>query len=167
MFAKLLCLTICVVGAFGASCQSPKATPSYYSTTDGFFHFSTTFIVEFTLTCSNDIHDMPVYAVVNGKVLQAAVSEETTKYQISWQEEHKNAGSQTFNVEVFDEDGFAAYRKAQRNNEDVSKVKPLFLVDLRHPGISKGPWVGSEAVMTLTAGGLFYFAYTLRSHLQA
>lgn len=54
---------------------------------------------------------MAVYAVVNGKVYQAAVSEETSKYQISWQLDHDQSGSQTFEVMIYDEDGYAAYRK--------------------------------------------------------
>lgn len=54
---------------------------------------------------------MAIYGVVNGKAYQAAVLEETSKHQISWQLDHEQSGAQTFNVHIYDEDGYAAYRK--------------------------------------------------------
>ncbi len=54
-----------------------------------------------------------MYAMIGGRVVQAAVSEETAKYQISWQEEHANAHAQTIQVQVFDEDGYSQYRKVR------------------------------------------------------
>ena len=43
--------------------------------------------------------------------MPAAISEETGKYQVSWTEEHEKAGSGTYSVTIYDEDGFAAVRK--------------------------------------------------------
>jgi hypothetical protein len=48
---------------------------------------------------------------VNGKSYQLAVSEETSKYQVSWQLDHPESGSQTFDVNVYDEDKYAEYKK--------------------------------------------------------
>lgn len=59
------------------------------------------------------VQDIAIYGVVNGKVYQAAVSEETSKHQISWQLEHDQSGAQIFNVMIYDEDSFAAYRKVR------------------------------------------------------
>lgn len=59
----------------------------------------------------NCFKDMAIYGVVNGKAYQAAVLEETSKHQISWQLDHEQSGAQTFNVHIYDEDGYAAYRK--------------------------------------------------------
>lgn len=56
---------------------------------------------------------MAVFGIVNGRVYQAAISEETSKHQISWQLEHEQSGAQTFDVHIYDEDGFAAYRKVR------------------------------------------------------
>lgn len=54
---------------------------------------------------------MAVYGIVHGRVYQAAVSEETSKHQISWQLEHDESAAQTFDVVIYDEDGLTAYRK--------------------------------------------------------
>lgn len=52
-----------------------------------------------------------LYGIINGKTYQIAMSEETAKHQISWQLEHDQSGAQTFNIYIYDEDGFSAYRK--------------------------------------------------------
>lgn len=57
---------------------------------------------------------MAVYGIVNGRVYQAAVSEETSKHQISWQLEHCESAAQIFDVVIYDEDGLTAYRKVLR-----------------------------------------------------
>lgn len=54
---------------------------------------------------------MAVYGIVNGRVYQAAVSEETSKHQLSWQLEHDESSAQTFEIVIYDEDGLTAYRK--------------------------------------------------------
>uniref|UniRef100_A0A9J2PMB3 Nuclear transcription factor Y subunit beta n=2 Tax=Ascaris TaxID=6251 RepID=A0A9J2PMB3_ASCLU len=156
-----------ISSTLAANCESPKYSSTTFSTTDAFFHFSTTYIVEFTLQCANNPKDMAIYGVVNGKAYQAAVLEETSKHQISWQLDHEQSGAQTFNVHIYDEDGYAAYRKAERHNEDPSKVKPLFTVDLKHPGVSKASPVASETVVTLLALAWLYVAYTFKSQLMS
>lgn len=47
---------------------------------------------------------MPFYAVINGKEYAVAVSEETARYQVSWSLPNEKAGSQTFDVKIYDED---------------------------------------------------------------
>uniref|UniRef100_A0A915CJ73 Translocon-associated protein subunit delta n=1 Tax=Parascaris univalens TaxID=6257 RepID=A0A915CJ73_PARUN len=167
MMISGLIFAIVISSTLAANCESPKYSSTTFSTTDAFFHFSTTYIVEFTLQCANNPKDMAIYGVVNGKAYQAAVLEETSKHQISWQLDHEQSGAQTFNVHIYDEDGYAAYRKAERHNEDPSKVKPLFTVDLKHPGVSKASPVASETVVTLLALAWLYVAYTFKSQLMS
>ncbi|VDN55919.1 unnamed protein product, partial [Dracunculus medinensis] len=124
-------------------CDYPKYSSATFSTTDAFFHFSTTYIVEFNLQCANNPKDMMLYGIINGKTYQIAMSEETAKHQISWQLEHDQSGAQTFNIYIYDEDGFSAYRK----------------------GVSKASPVASETVVTLLAFIVLYFAYNYKSQL--
>lgn len=54
---------------------------------------------------------MALYAEVNGKLTPAAISEETSKYQISWLEEHEKAPAGMYLVRIYDDNGYAAIRK--------------------------------------------------------
>ncbi|VDK61548.1 unnamed protein product [Onchocerca ochengi] len=133
MIWRFVILASFVIGTGAVTCESPNHSAVAFSTTDAFFHFSTTYIIEFNLQCANNVKDMAVYGVVNGRIYQAAISEETSKHQISWQLEHDESAAQTFNVVIYDDDGLTAYRKAERSHDDTSKVKSLFTVQLKHP----------------------------------
>lgn len=85
--------------------------------------------------------------------------------QVSWTEEVKKAKSGNFNINLFDEEGYAALRKAIRNNEDLGSVKPLVSVLLNHPGAYQGPWVNSEFMAAALAVIVWYSAYTFRNKL--
>uniref|UniRef100_A0A914EP10 Translocon-associated protein subunit delta n=1 Tax=Acrobeloides nanus TaxID=290746 RepID=A0A914EP10_9BILA len=163
---KLAILVCCLSATVQSLCESPKWASSSFSTTDGFFHFQTTYIVEFSLQCANNIRDASFFAVVNGKVLQAAVSEETSKYQVSWQHEHPESGSQNFDVKIFDEEQLAAYKKAERSGEDVSTVKPLFTTTHSHAGVTKNSPIASETVITVILLAAVYFAVNAKSQLK-
>ncbi|VDO44738.1 unnamed protein product [Onchocerca flexuosa] len=110
---------------------------------------------------------MAVYGIVNGRIYQAAISEETSKHQISWQLEHDESAAQTFNVVIYDEDGLTAYRKAERSHDNISKVKSLFTVQLKHPGVSKSSPIASETVVTAFALIALYIGYRFKSQLMA
>ncbi|KAI6214079.1 hypothetical protein M3Y94_00226300 [Aphelenchoides besseyi] len=93
-------------------CESPKHSSTSFSTNDAFFHYHTTVVAEFALQCANNVRDAPFYAVVDGKELSVAVSEETLHYQVSWSLPNDQAGSQTFDIQIYDEDTFEQYQKA-------------------------------------------------------
>ncbi|CAG9541132.1 unnamed protein product [Cercopithifilaria johnstoni] len=167
MIREFIIMVSFVIGAESIMCESPNHSAVTFSTTDAFFHFSTTYIIEFNLQCANNVKDMAVYGIVNGKIYQAAVSEETSKHQISWQLEHDDSAAQTFNVVIYDEDGLTAYRKTERSHGDTSKVKSLFIVQLNHPGVSKSSPIASETVITAFALIALYIGYHFKSQLMA
>ena len=149
-----------VAVALGGKCDSPKQSATTYSTTDGFFHFHTTFVAEFALTCANNVRDVPFYAVIDNKIYPMAASEETSKYQVSWYLENDAASARTFNIKVYDEDGIAAYKKNP-------STKPLFTENHNHAGLSKKSPISSETVALFIAVGALYYAIRQKSEINA
>ncbi|KAF7635762.1 hypothetical protein Mgra_00004854 [Meloidogyne graminicola] len=157
-----------VAYTLGASCQSPRHSSSGYSTQDGFFHYKTTYVMEFALQCANNYeYERSFFAVVNGRIYQLSVSEETAKYQVSWLLEHAESSSQTFDVVVFDEDKLAEYKKAVQSGDEnpLSRVTPLFTAQYYHPGVSRKTPLSSEGVCLLIALAAVYYAFNFRQEL--
>ncbi|KAE9553272.1 hypothetical protein FO519_003530 [Halicephalobus sp. NKZ332] len=159
----LVVLGFSAVSAF--SCGSPKWSSSGYSTTDGFFHFDTTYITEFTLQCNNPIKDARFYAVVKGRAYQVAHSVETSNFQVSWQLPHGESGAQSFDIEIFDDEQFAARESALRNG-DASSVKPLFTITQQHNGLSYLRTYYIETVATLLAFALLHYAHWCKTEIK-
>lgn len=65
-------------------------------------------------------------------------------------------------MNLFDEEGYAALRKAIRNGEDTSSVKPLAVVVLNHPGAYLGPWINSELLAAFLAAFVTYTAFSAK-----
>ncbi|KYO34890.1 translocon-associated protein subunit delta [Alligator mississippiensis] len=154
-------------GATGEPCPEPQVVPSYYTTSDAVIAAESVFIVEISLACKNGAQNVALYADVNGKQFPVTRGQDIGRYQVSWSTEHKLTRSGTYEVKFFDEESYSVLRKAQRNNEDVSKIQPLFTVNVEHRGAWTGPWVSSEvlaAAVGLVAG---YLALSARSRLQA
>ncbi|KTG33798.1 hypothetical protein cypCar_00015523 [Cyprinus carpio] len=57
--------------------------------------------------------------------------------------------------------------QAQRNNEDVDAIKPLFSVNVDHRGAWSGPWVSTEVLAALIGILVYYLAYSTKSAIQA
>jgi translocon-associated protein subunit delta len=51
---------------FSAGCDNPKVQASSYTSSDAQVLTHIPFIAEFTLTCSNGVSDIPLYASING-----------------------------------------------------------------------------------------------------
>ena len=84
---------------------------------------------------------------------------------MSWTEELRKARSGDFIINLFDEEGYGALRKAMRSGEDLSGVRPLSSVVLNHPGAYQGPWVNSEFMAAALAIIVWYVAFSAKSKL--
>ena len=77
-------------------------------------------------------------------------------------------------MSIYDEDGFASLRKAQRSTEggeggaakEAAAVEALATVSVSHGGVWKGAPVQSEIVALLLAAFVFYLAHSAKSNLQ-
>ncbi|KAJ0036814.1 hypothetical protein NQD34_005491 [Periophthalmus magnuspinnatus] len=175
----------------GESCTDPVITPSAYTTSDAVISSESVFIVELSLTCANgaqvttrykvvlldnnSMHShssvcaqsVTLYADVNGRQFPVTRGQDVGKYQVSWSMPHKQAASGTYQVKFFDEESYSALRKAQRNNEDVNAIQPLFSVNIDHRGAWSGPWVSTEVVAALIGILVYYLAFSAKSTIQA
>nr|XP_055045152.1 translocon-associated protein subunit delta [Misgurnus anguillicaudatus] len=158
-----LCLGLCAA----ETCTDPVISPSSYTTTDALISSETVFIVELSLACANGAQSVALYADVNGKQFPVTRGQDVGKYQVSWSVPHKQASSGTYQVKFFDEESYSVLRKAQRNNEDVDAIKPLFSVNVDHRGAWNGPWVSTEILAALIGILVYYLAYSTKSAIQA
>nr|XP_013797306.1 PREDICTED: translocon-associated protein subunit delta [Apteryx mantelli mantelli] len=153
--------------AAGEPCPEPTIVPSYYTTSDAVISSESVFVVEISLACKNGAQNVALYADVNGKQFPVTRGQDVGRYQVSWSLEHRNAQSGTYEVKFFDEESYSALRKAQRNNEDVSRIRPLFTVNVDHRGAWNGPWVSTEVVAAAVGLVVYYLAFSTKSSIQA
>ncbi|KAM8793718.1 translocon-associated protein subunit delta [Eudromia elegans] len=155
------------LGAAGEPCPEPTIAPSYYTTSDAVIAAESVFVVEISLACRNGAQNVALYADVNGKQFPVTRGQDVGRYQVSWSLEHRLAQSGTYAVKFFDEESYSALRKAQRSNEDVSRIRPLFTVNVEHRGAWRGPWVSTEVVAAAVGLVLYYLALSTKSGIQA
>ncbi|XP_014663694.1 PREDICTED: translocon-associated protein subunit delta-like [Priapulus caudatus] len=167
MFTSLLVGLFILSLASAESCLKPQVDSQVYSTHDAAVVVSTALVTEFTLKCSNGAKNLPLYAEINGRTTPVTKSEDGTKYQVSWVGEHKLAPRNVYPIRVFDSEGYQQLKKAQRNEENVGNVKPLFTIELNHPGQYRGPWLQSEFVAAIGAILVWYIAYSEKAKIHA
>jgi len=152
----------------GQKCINPNVQAEHYTTTDATIVSRVAALSVFTVTCKNDIDIPNLYVDINGKIAPAIKSVDVrNKFQLSWTDEPKKVSSGTYTIKVYDEEGYAAVRKAQRNEEDVSAVPHLFTVEIYHSGTYNGPWFQSEFIAAVASVLIWYWAYTAKSKLSA
>lgn len=128
----------------------------------------TVVIVEFSVECKNKLKNINLYAEFMGHVIPATqVMGEENKYQVTHSDEHTKLPSGTYTMTLYDEEGYADLRKAQRNGESLDSIKNLFTIEVSHKGASAGPVVQSEVVATGVALLVWYAAYAARAKIQA
>ncbi|MBN3301667.1 SSRD protein, partial [Amia calva] len=158
-----LCVSLCS----GESCLEPAITPSSYTTSDAVISSESVFIVEISLACRNGAQSVALYADVNGKQFPVTRGQDVGRYQVSWSVPHRQASSGRYEVKFFDEESYSTLRKAQRNNEDVGSIKPLFTVNVDHRGVWSGPWVSTEVVAAAIGILVYYLAFSAKGTIQA
>ena len=159
-------LFLCISAAL--ACTNPKISDvQTFSTQDTNINTETAYVVQFRAQCGGNTKHGVFFAEVNGKLLPSSVDESGEKYQISWTEENKLAKSGEVKLRLFDDEGYSALKKAQRNNEDLGKVKELRTVSFYHQGTYRGPYLQSELVVIILFAFVYYCAYKHRSDIQA
>lgn len=154
--------------AWGDKCLSPKVQSKVYSTSESILSAQTVFVVEFTLNCKNTVENLNLYADLNGNSVPATkVEGSSSKFQVSFTDEHKKFPSGQYDVRIFDDDGFGELRKAQRSNEETSGIPSLFDVKISHTGASRSFIVQTEFVVALLFIVVWYLAFSAKSKLQA
>ncbi|CAH3155213.1 unnamed protein product [Pocillopora meandrina] len=150
----------------GDACVGARPTTDIYTTKNILLSSESVFIVEFSLKCDNGAKDVNLYAEVNGKVMPVTRSTDDAKYQVSWAEEHKEAKAGVYKLSFYDDEGYAAYRKAQRSGTP-SEAKALFSIDVNHRGAGReGLYVQTEFIAVVAALLIWWSANNVKSKLQ-
>ncbi|KRZ28517.1 Translocon-associated protein subunit delta [Trichinella pseudospiralis] len=144
------------------TCRNPTLVKhSGYSSTDSFFHAKTAIVIEFSVNCDHPVKEYPLYWEYEGDVHLAAQLPTGLHYQITFVNDHKKIARGQYDIRIFDEEGFAALRKAMRSKVDTNEaVKPIFTVSYYHP-----PWIASQTIVLAASAIVLYYAYTWRTKL--
>ncbi|XP_071532063.1 translocon-associated protein subunit delta isoform X1 [Panulirus ornatus] len=151
----------------GETCSGAQVDAVGFTSLDATIVTKIAYIADFTLSCSNGAKDVSLYAETIDGIVGIARSVDGVKYQVSWVEDVAYAVSGERPIKLYDEQGYAALRKAQRGNEDTSSVLPIATINLYHPGAYRGPWVQSETMAILAAIFIYYYALTQKNKLMA
>lgn len=159
--------TLAISATLASSCEKPTVKSSVYTATDA--HFSNHGIVSatFTVQCANKAASasQDVYAVFKGRAVQAAQDLDSSQYQVTFSESEKSylpAGA--YAIDLYDEDGYALYRKAQRGEAGKSAAvpEPMARIEFDYPRVRHSLWVHSETVAVLALLGASFYAYSAR-----
>ncbi|XP_067632386.1 translocon-associated protein subunit delta [Eurosta solidaginis] len=163
---SIVCILCFFIGTvFATSCTSPKVKVTSFSTQDATILTQVAHIAEFSLKCENSV-ELNLFAEFPcGKIVPVAKISDG-QYQVSWTKEIKKSGGGNVVLRLFDEEGYANVRKAQRDGDQVANVKSLIDITVATKGAYKGPWVKAELVAALAVGGIAYFAFTTKSKVQ-
>ncbi|RWS23673.1 signal sequence receptor delta-like protein [Leptotrombidium deliense] len=99
------------------NCEIKDVKSQDYSTTDGLVVASNAYIITFDVKCKDvkSSDALTLFADIPALNKQLPVVKATTgdNYQISWTEELNKASSGSYEIRVYDEEGFALWRRAQ------------------------------------------------------
>nr|ACO11128.1 Translocon-associated protein subunit delta precursor [Caligus rogercresseyi] len=178
MAAKMLVgLVFLGLGAFvsGEKCEGLEVTSSSsYTSSDSSPLTHVPFVADFSLKCSKGSLSM-IYARVptanEAQVLLRPVIRSgesgANRFQVSWTVESKKAKSGDYPIQLFDEEGYSALKRALEAGESIAAVKPVASVVVSHKGAFNGHNINSELLATILSAFIFYVAYTSKSSLLA
>ncbi|XP_044763536.1 translocon-associated protein subunit delta-like [Coccinella septempunctata] len=148
--------------AAGSPCKDVEVSTKSYTTEDATVLSQIAYISEFVVKC-NPSSSSPgnLYALFKENIIPVA-NVAPNKYQLSWTEDLKTAQVGEIVVKVFDEDGYAALKKALRNGDNIQEVMQFTTVAISHPGAYKGPCISCEFLAALFSLSIAYYAVHLR-----
>lgn len=131
-------------------------------------------IVTFSLTCSSGRSDqLTLFAEIPAikQTVLVTLAPNGKSYQVSWAEEVAKSSSGEKEIKIYDEEGLANLRKAQRKAEETGSsptpVEPLTKLSIYHPGLYKGPLFQVQVLAVSVLILVYYSAYTAKSKLVA
>lgn len=150
------------VAAYG-TCVNPEITSTSYTTEDATILTHIAYISEFTVKCNSGLASN-LYALM-GETIQPVGVTGPSRYQISWTEDIKTARTGDITIKLYDEDGFAIWRKTQRTGGNLGEVTAFGSVIVNHPGTYKGPWISCECLAVAFSAVVCYYAIQFRAKL--
>ncbi|KAI2800739.1 hypothetical protein RDWZM_010517 [Blomia tropicalis] len=153
-----ICVLVAIVCTFADAASTCKMTSSSYSANDGTVLTEVAHLITFTAECPPNV--LPAFANLNGRTLAVVRDDVTKKYQVSWTQELAKSSSGSYEITVFDDEGFQQLRKAQRAGE--REPKPLLSLSYSHSSPYRGPFVQNEFAALLGLLVLSYVAISYR-----
>ncbi|CDW57644.1 translocon associated protein complex delta subun it; putative translocon associated protein subunit delta [Trichuris trichiura] len=136
-----------------SQCVKPSLVKSEgYSTSDSFFNQKTVFAIDFTIQCENqNAQTIPLYWEMDGRFGLVSQLPGNMNYQFSWTTDHKKAHKGTYEIRIYDEQGYATIRK---------------VISREQVNVSSGePWISSPTAALLLSGVVLYYACQWRTKL--
>lgn len=163
-FLTLSCffLLACTISA-SSTCIDPEIISTSYTTEDATILTHIAYISEFTVKCNSGIITN-LYALM-GETIQPVGVTGLSRYQISWTEDIKLARTGDIIIKLYDDDGFAIFRKTQRAGGNLEEVPVFANVIVNHPGTYKGPWISCECLAVAFSVVVCYYAIQFRTKL--
>lgn len=144
-------------------CVEPQVSSNSYTTQDAFILREIAYVSNFNVKCKSG-EASNLYALI-GTTITPVAQVAAGLYEISWTEDVKGARTGNIVLNIYDENGYAALKKALRNNEDVSSVPVFTQVSVNHPGIYSGPWLSCEFLAVGSSIAVAYAAIHFRAKL--
>lgn len=188
MVIKILQSVVCFtlfMSTFAGTCKEPELRVKTFTNEDATVLTHIAFISEFTMSCDNIKESSNLYAAFDDNLIPVSRTGDN-KYQVievisfhiciylthiltqvSWVEELGIASTGYRQITLYDEEGYAGYRKALRAGEPITNVPVVAEFALNHPGAYMGPWLKSEFIAAALSLAVAYLAFSSRGKLLA